>query len=216
MQHIDAAEIYGSEEGLGKGLQDLYKAKTVKREDLFITSKLWDEHHAYDAVLPAVQGSLANLQTDYLDLYLIHWCVLSMLDPYVYMRNYIAGKQLLALLCKFCHKHPFSGIFCHKHPFSGILHNRDSPSAMDTSQRLHCAAVAWILCRNRRVAFKYMRPLVIGTCPSSPSSKSDYNLTTTKCGFIVMPFSRDTCPAYPKSESVLFYQCLYSRIYHYH
>lgn len=73
MQHIDTAEVYGSEEGIGKGLQDLYKAKTVKREDLFITSKLWDEHHAYDAVLPAVQASLDKLQTEYLDLYLIHW-----------------------------------------------------------------------------------------------------------------------------------------------
>ena len=73
LQHIDTAQVYGNEQDLGKGLRDLYRAKTVKREDLFITSKLWDENHAYDAVLPAVQGSLSDLQTDYLDLYLIHW-----------------------------------------------------------------------------------------------------------------------------------------------
>lgn len=73
MQHIDTAEVYGSEQGIGQGLQDLFKAKTVVREDLFITSKLWDTNHAYDAVLPALQKTLDNLQTDYLDLYLIHW-----------------------------------------------------------------------------------------------------------------------------------------------
>ena len=75
VQHIDTAKAYGNEEGIGSGLQQLFKEGTVMREDLFVTSKLWNEDHASSAVLPALQTSLSKLQLDYLDLYLIHWCV---------------------------------------------------------------------------------------------------------------------------------------------
>ncbi len=73
MQHIDTAEIYGNQDALGVGLQEIFKAGQVKRDELFITSKLWDTHHAADAVLPALQQTLSDLQIDYLDLFLIHW-----------------------------------------------------------------------------------------------------------------------------------------------
>ena len=75
VQHIDTAKAYGNEEGIGSGLQQLFKEGTVMREDLFVTSKLWNEDHASSAVLPALQTSLSKLQLDYLDLYLIHWWV---------------------------------------------------------------------------------------------------------------------------------------------
>jgi len=70
---VDTAKAYGNEEGIGSGLQELFKEGTVKREDLFVTSKLWNDDHAPSAVLPALQTSLSKLQLDYLDLYLIHW-----------------------------------------------------------------------------------------------------------------------------------------------
>ena len=73
MQHIDTAEIYGNEEALGAGLQQIFKEGSVKREDLFITSKLFDNHHTAADVLPTVQKSLRDLQLEYLDLYLVHW-----------------------------------------------------------------------------------------------------------------------------------------------
>ena len=73
LQHIDAAEMYGNEEALGKGLQMIFKNSDVKRKDLFIVSKVGNDHHAANEVLEAAKNSLANLQLDYLDLYHIHW-----------------------------------------------------------------------------------------------------------------------------------------------
>ena len=73
LQHIDTAEIYGNEAALGAGLQQVFKDGKVNRTDLFITSKLFDNHHAAADVLPTVQKSLRDLQLEYLDLYLVHW-----------------------------------------------------------------------------------------------------------------------------------------------
>lgn len=70
---MDTAKAYGNEEGIGNGLAKLFSEGTAKREDLFVTSKLWNDDHAPSAVLPALETSLSKLQLDYLDLYLIHW-----------------------------------------------------------------------------------------------------------------------------------------------
>ncbi|KAL3138766.1 hypothetical protein ABBQ32_005611 [Trebouxia sp. C0010 RCD-2024] len=72
-RHIDDAEMYGNEEAIGQGIHESIKAGKVQREELFIVSKLGNNHHAAEAVLPAVQASLLRLQLDYLDLYHIHW-----------------------------------------------------------------------------------------------------------------------------------------------
>ncbi len=66
---IDTAAIYGNEVGVGKAV----KASGLPREDIFITTKLWNAHHAYDAALRAFDESLAKLDCGYVDLYLIHW-----------------------------------------------------------------------------------------------------------------------------------------------
>jgi len=66
---IDTAAVYGNEEGVGQALAEA----TVPREDLFITTKLWNSEQGYDATLRAFEASLAKLKLDYLDLYLIHW-----------------------------------------------------------------------------------------------------------------------------------------------
>lgn len=74
-QHIDTATAYGNEQGIGEGLQEQFRKGSVKREDLFITSKLWNSDHAASAVHSALNASLAKLKLEYLDLYLIHWYV---------------------------------------------------------------------------------------------------------------------------------------------
>ena len=70
--HIDTAEMYAAghaEELIGQVIREMH----VKRESLFITSKVMPEHLAYDQVLRSCEASLRRLQMDYLDLYLIHW-----------------------------------------------------------------------------------------------------------------------------------------------
>jgi diketogulonate reductase-like aldo/keto reductase len=68
---IDTAAIYQNEAGVGRAIA----ASGLPREELFITTKLWNHNHGYDATVRAFDGSLRNLGLDYLDLYLIHWPV---------------------------------------------------------------------------------------------------------------------------------------------
>lgn len=74
-RHIDCALLYGNEKEIGQALSDAMKEREVKREELWITSKLWNNSHQKQYVLPSIKITLADLQLDYLDLYLIHWPV---------------------------------------------------------------------------------------------------------------------------------------------
>lgn len=68
-RHIDTAAAYGNEEGVGRGLA----SASVPREEIFLTTKLWNADQGYDSTLAAIDTSLGKLGVEYVDLYLVHW-----------------------------------------------------------------------------------------------------------------------------------------------
>lgn len=74
-RHIDCAFIYSNEAEIGQALTESFAEGVVSREELWITSKLWNDCHATEDVASGLQQTLTDLQLDYLDLYLIHWPV---------------------------------------------------------------------------------------------------------------------------------------------
>ncbi|MEU8078505.1 aldo/keto reductase [Catellatospora citrea] len=93
---IDTAKIYGNEQGVGRAL----RASGLPREQLFVTTKLWNTEHRYDKALRAFDDSLASLGLDYLDLYLMHWPVPSQdlyTDAWRAMEKLYADKRVRAI-----------------------------------------------------------------------------------------------------------------------
>jgi diketogulonate reductase-like aldo/keto reductase len=71
-RHFDCASVYGNEERIGRSFSQLFE-DGLRREELWITSKLWNDKHAEQDVIPACRKSIADLHARYLDLYLVHW-----------------------------------------------------------------------------------------------------------------------------------------------
>ncbi|MDP5226034.1 MULTISPECIES: aldo/keto reductase [Arthrobacter] len=90
-RHFDTASLYGNELALGRALGAVLEDGSLGREDLFITSKVWNDDQGYDATLRAFDDSMVKLGLDVLDLYLIHWPVA---DRGLYADSYRALETL--------------------------------------------------------------------------------------------------------------------------
>jgi len=71
-RHLDCAERYRNEAAVGDAIQEAFKAGTLRREELFLTTKLWNTNHRPERVKPAFDASCRRLQVDYVDCYIIH------------------------------------------------------------------------------------------------------------------------------------------------
>lgn len=74
-RHVDTASMYGNEAEVGAALKRAFAAGLVRREDVFITTKLWNSDHGYDEALRGFDASLRRLGFDQIDLFLLHWPV---------------------------------------------------------------------------------------------------------------------------------------------
>lgn len=86
-RHIDTAMIYGNERAVGRAVRE----SGIPREEIFVTTKLWNDDHGYETALRACDKSLSELGLDYVDLYLIHWPV-----PEKRLDTWRAFEKLLA------------------------------------------------------------------------------------------------------------------------
>ncbi len=94
-KHLDTALIYGNETSVGKAVKE-----HGRRDELFITTKLWNEHHAYDDALKGCDESLKNLGVDHVDLYLMHWpCGMDFLDAWRAMEKCLEQGKTRAIGC---------------------------------------------------------------------------------------------------------------------
>jgi len=71
-RHFDCASVYGNEEQIGRTFKDMFH-NGLRRDEVWITSKLWNDKHGENDVISSCEKSLSDLQADYLDLYLVHW-----------------------------------------------------------------------------------------------------------------------------------------------
>src|SRR4051794_17478816 len=71
-RQLDASERYRNEKDVGEAMREVFGAGKIKRDDVFVATKLWNNNHRPERVKPAFEASLKKLQLDYVDLYLIH------------------------------------------------------------------------------------------------------------------------------------------------
>lgn len=89
-RHLDSAALYGNEAGVGRAIAAAVN-DGLAREDLFVTSKVWNEDQGYESTLRAFEATRADLGLEYLDLYLIHWpCP----ERGLYLQTYRALERL--------------------------------------------------------------------------------------------------------------------------
>lgn len=94
-RHFDCAYVYRNEKQIGRAIRNKILMGTVKREDLFITSKLWNTFHHPNDVIEALETSLNNLGLSYLDLYLMHW-------PFAFKVCTNKVRLVLSVITQFC------------------------------------------------------------------------------------------------------------------
>lgn len=134
-RHIDTAAIYENEEAVGRAIKDAGLA----REELFITTKVWNTDQGYDQTLKAFETSLQKLGLDYVDLYLVHWPKPSMKETYKAIERLYEEKLIRVPGVSNFHRHHLDELFanCNIKPMVNQIEVHPSLSQVDL--RAYCA-----------------------------------------------------------------------------
>ena len=158
-RHIDTAMIYKNEEFVGEGIKEfLAENKNIKREDLFITTKVWNSDQGYDSTLAAFELSLKKLALDYVDLYLIHWPntpnMKTTIDTWKALEKLYKDKKVRAIgVCNF-EIHHFEELL----PEAEIIPMIDQIELHPLNQQLKSRAY----CKDKGIIVKSWSPLMQG------------------------------------------------------
>ena len=152
-RHIDTAAAYRNEEDVGEAI----RSSDVPRDEIFITTKLWNTDHGYDRALAACDASLARLGLDYVDLYLVHWPVEDLrLDTWRAMEQIQADERARAIGVSNYMIHHLEELFAHAEQPPAVNQFELSPYIYGSRRDL----VDW--CRNHGIVVEAYSPLTKG------------------------------------------------------
>ena len=155
---IDTASLYGNEKEVGESV----RTSGVKREDVFVTTKVWNSDQGYDQTLRAFETSLENLGFDYLDLYLTHWPVLETFkDTYRAIERLYDEKLVRATGVSNHHQHHLEEIFAKANVKPMVNQIELSPRLTQYDLRTFCA--------DNQIAVTSWSPLARGGLLNEPS-----------------------------------------------
>ena len=161
---IDTAAAYGNEEGVGEGIREALKENNLSREDLFITSKIWNADQGYESTLTAYKNTLKKLGLDYLDLYLIHWPVAGKYkDTWRALETLYKDKKVRSIgVSNF-----------HVHHLQDLLKDAEVVPVIDQVEFHPCLAQKELrqFCKDKGIQFEAWAPLMQGHLFENPILK---------------------------------------------
>lgn len=135
-RHIDTARVYGNEQSVAEGIRD----SGLPREQVFVTTKLWNDDHGYDATLRAFDAALQRMRLDYVDLFLLHWPVPGKrLDSWRALERLRATGRTRAIGVSNYVEHHLEELLAHAHEPPSVNQIEVSPFLQQRGVRALCA-----------------------------------------------------------------------------